>query len=99
MLVPELDIDPGRIAPRTIKAMPAAMDMTRHPFGGWIVSSGSESGGVTRGCQARRDGVGGRRCGAWVISGAPTGVTGRGTFQLSREPTRRKEPETANIIT
>jgi hypothetical protein len=55
MLVPELDIDPGR-----------------------IVSSGSESGGVTRGCQARRDGVGGRRCGAWVFTGAPTGVTGRG---------------------
>src|SRR6185503_306631 len=29
------------------------------PFRGWIVSSGSESGGVTRGRQARRDAVSG----------------------------------------
>ncbi len=32
-----------RTAPRTIKAIPTATEMTRHPFGGWIVSSGSES--------------------------------------------------------
>jgi hypothetical protein len=47
------------------------------PFRGWIVSSGSESGGITGGRQACRHAVGGRRCGAWVFTGAPTGVTGR----------------------
>lgn len=49
--------------------------MTRHPFGGWIVSSGSES---VVSSAAVRHAVGGRRCGAWVFTGAPTGVTGRG---------------------